>query len=355
MASVYKRGKTLWLHYSVDGVLYRKSLKLKNTKSNMRLALNKAYEIEEIIENNGFPTDEDVTIKRELKENKPINNRTLKESFNYFLNTKQQSPKSKTMYQNAFNKFEEVIETDVPVNSITEFHFGTFKEHLKNKLAYETQRTYVNYMNIFFNYLIKSNQYKKENPFLRLKRRDKKFIRTITDEHFELILKKLNETNKGLYRFIFFLRKTGFRLNEALELRWEQIKWDENIISMTNFKDNSNNDIFPLNIENGTLKEFLLSFKKESGKIFNLNREWCRQPYQKVIEKINEEKKKENKSWKNIPKYTIHDIRRTAISKWAKKLHPLELTKMARHKDIQTTMRYYVNMNMSEIAEKLSS
>ena len=44
MASVYTRGKSLWLHYTVDGKLFRKPLKLKNTKQNMRLAINKCLE-----------------------------------------------------------------------------------------------------------------------------------------------------------------------------------------------------------------------------------------------------------------------------------------------------------------------
>ena len=75
---------------------------------------------------------------------------------------------------------------------------------------------------------------------------------------------------------------------------------------------------------------------------------------QKYIEKLNTERKKKDKNWKDIPKYTLHDYRRTAISRWSKKLSPLELTKIARHKDVQTSLKYYINLDMNDIAEKLN-
>lgn len=358
MAQVYVRGKSLWIHFSVDGTLYRKPLKLKNNKNNMRLALNKAFEIEELIENNKMPTDEDVQIKRIEKpqENKDGFTTILKYNFDMYLNSKTQQKKVYSAYKNAFNRFEKIIDTEIPIKSVSSFHYNTYKEYLLNEtgVSYATAASHISYMHIYFNHLIESKFYDEKNPFIRLKKEDKKYIRIIPDNHFDMILKYLKDTKTELYRFILFLRYTGFRLNEAAQLKWEQIKFDENIISMTTFKDNNRNDLFPLNIENGKLKEFLLSFKKESGKLFNLNSEWIRQPFQKAIEKINTDKRKEDENWKDIPKYTIHDIRRTFCSKYASKLTPIELMKLARHKDITTTLKFYVNLDVNAIADKLN-
>ena len=122
---------------------------------------------------------------------------------------------------------------------------------------------------------------------------------------------------------------------------------------MTTFKDNNRNDIFPLNIENGILLKFLKSFRKNSGRVFEVN-QWAVKNFQKAIESINTEKKKTDKKFKDIPKYTIHDIRRTFGSKYANRLMPIELMKLMRHKELSTTLRYYVNIQMTDIAEKLN-
>jgi integrase len=318
------------------------------------LARNKCYEIEYIIENNNSPTDDDLCIKRVTPENSKKALFNLQETFNHFLMTKEFSQKSRSMYKNAFNKFSEVIKTDIEVNSISEFHYDVFKKHLIEKMSYATSQTYINYMKIFIDSCIKNGSYKKENPFIRLKSREKKYITIIPETHFTLILDYLKEHNLELYRFIYFLKLTGFRLNEGLLLNWEQIKFDENIISMTTFKDNNRNDVFPLNIENGTLKKFLLSFRNESGKIFNLNPEWVRVPFQKAIESVNKLQIEADSNFSSIPKYTIHDIRRTFCSKFANKLTPIELMKLTRHKDINTTLKYYVNIDVKSIADKLN-
>jgi len=267
---------------------------------------------------------------------------------------------SRMMYDSAFKKLREVIDTSkIKLADISSVTYETYKKHLignknsNDNVAYNTARTYINYMNIIFNRAIKSGIYKKENPFIRLKRKDKLFIRTIPENEFELILNYLKETNLKLYRYIYFMKLTGFRLDEAIQLKWEQIHWDENVIDMITYKD-SRHDLFPLNIEKGILKEFLLSFRKESGIIFNLNKDWVRVPFQKAIEKINEINKKDNKKWNDIKKYTIHDIRRTFGTKYAKLLMPIQLMKLMRHKDITTTLRYYVNMEVTDIADELN-
>jgi len=355
--NVYVRGNSIWCNFSIQGTLYRKPFKIKNNKNNYRLALNRASELEEMLDNNIIPSDEDIIIKSIIKA--PVNaEKDITFSLDYYISTFIEngrfSKKNKQMYIAAFNKLKEVINTNIlSVQDVSSIHYGTFKDYLLENLEYNSARTYIGYISIIFNKAIDDGIYKGKNPFIRLKRKDKLFIRTLPDEHLNMILEHLKKTDIKLYRIIFFISKTGFRLNEAVELTWEQIKWKEKMIDLYNFKDNRY-DLFPMNLENGTLIEFLSEFKKDSGKIFNVNHDWVTKPYQKAIAEINIEMKKSNKNWKDLPNYTVHDLRRSFGSRYAKRLMPLELMKLMRHRDISTTLRYYINMEISDIAEKLN-
>lgn len=360
MASIAVRGKSLYIHYSVSGTLYRKPLKLKNNKKNMLLALNKAYEIEEMIDNHILPTDADLIIERTTTEKIEFGksfftNQSLYEYLNNYTSNMPKS-KNKLMFDAAIKKFNALFDTkEMKLHQVTEIIANTYKENLLTTMAYSSVRTYMNYMRIIFNSFIKSKIYTEENPFKRLKRKDAKYIVTIPDEHLDLILNYMKDYKPELYRLLFFLKQTGFRLGEAVSLTWEQIKWKENVIDMVTHKDNNRSDLFPLNINNGVLKDFLLSFKLESGKIFNVNQHYVLEEFQRTINKINKEYSKEDSNFKKLPKYTIHQFRKTAISRWAKILSPMELTTLARHKDVSTTMRYYINIGVNDIANKINA
>ncbi len=50
---------------------------------------------------------------------------------------------------------------------------------------------------------------------------------------------------------------------------------------------------------------------------------------------------------------SLHDLRRTFGSRWAKLVKPAVLTRLMRHQNIQTTMAVYVDLDCDEIAEDL--
>ena len=50
---------------------------------------------------------------------------------------------------------------------------------------------------------------------------------------------------------------------------------------------------------------------------------------------------------------TLHDLRRSFGTRWAKKLAPAELQVMMRHEDIKTTMDYYVEIQIGDLSSKL--
>lgn len=52
---------------------------------------------------------------------------------------------------------------------------------------------------------------------------------------------------------------------------------------------------------------------------------------------------------------TAHDLRRAFGTRWAMKLKPAALMKLMRHTNIDTTMKFYVNVNANDVAEQLWS
>lgn len=50
---------------------------------------------------------------------------------------------------------------------------------------------------------------------------------------------------------------------------------------------------------------------------------------------------------------TAHDLRRSFGTRWAKRVQPAVLKQLMRHKSIETTMAYYVDMNADELADEL--
>lgn len=244
--------------------------------------------------------------------------------------------KNKRMYELAFDSFRKVC-GNPKIKEISNKHYQQFKSYLLEERAYSTAATYINYLRIFFNFLREEELYREKNPFKRLKEKPKTIV-TIPEEHFSQIFSYLAENNKmELFRFLKFLFLTGFRLNEALQFTWEQVRFNEDIILVQNFKDNRI-DIFPLYKE---LKEFLESFKGEKGKLFQYKARHALKLFQNLQKTI------------GLPHYTIHDIRRTFASRYAVKLTPVELKAIMRHRDIKTTLAHYISLDIKKIGNKL--
>ena len=100
------------------------------------------------------------------------------------------------------------------------------------------------------------------------------------------------------------------------------------------------NDFFPLYPE---LAELLKEYTKtlKGDKLFSFHKRYVLASLRKATEKL------------EIPNYTLHDFRRTFGTKYASKLTPTELKTVMRHRNINTTLKHYINHNLSKIAQKL--
>lgn len=70
-----------------------------------------------------------------------------------------------------------------------------------------------------------------------------------------------------------------------------------------------------------------------------------------VSEKVRPDKA--GKPQKVVKHASAHDLRRSFGERWAKRLMPVDLQALMRHKDIKTTMRYYVGRNAQRAAESV--
>ena len=50
---------------------------------------------------------------------------------------------------------------------------------------------------------------------------------------------------------------------------------------------------------------------------------------------------------------TAHDLRKTFGTRWALKVHPITLKAMMRHRTIETTLKYYVDLEADKVADQL--
>jgi len=348
MANLYIRGKTIWVFYSMDGKQFQTSTKLKNTKKNKAVVLNKLAYLEDIVADNGSIPTNFFRDERELSSPSASNRKTkypddmsFRQVYEKYISEFLKSRVNKSYYKCAVESWEKFSD-DRPIKSFTANHITYWQNQiLADGYAYETMRTYSRYVKIIFNYAIKLKLYDEINPVIVPKAREKKLLNTMKDEHAKKIFKYLKKENTNLYQFVYFLYLTGLRVNEALSLTWDNILFDKQLISMITFKDQKRPDIFPLNIDN-KLVPFLKSFEKKEGKLFEHTSGYLIKCFQKALKKC------------KLPKHTLHDLRRTFATRYASILKPIELKTLMRHKNVDTTLKYYVEIDILDIGKKLN-
>lgn len=200
------------------------------------------------------------------------------------------------------------------------------EKHSKNTLA-----SYNKVLRMFFNFLVEQGYVEKN--FIANIKYSPKAIRIIPDEVMDNILEK-SKSNIKHYRLIYFLYQTGFRLSEALNLKWEDVQFENRIIIIRNAKDGTDN-LFPLTDQ---LAAFLKEFRSNDGKVFGFNSKygisWLRKKF--------------------FRDYSFHDIRRTFATRLLKNnVNPYKVMKLMRHKDFKTTMNHYAYIDTLSLGNEL--
>jgi integrase len=192
--------------------------------------------------------------------------------------------------------------------------------------------------------------------------------RPITEEEFERLLaaaEKYRAKDADVWQF--FLRGlwcSGLRLGEALELSWEreaglsiELRDGRPFLRIKaeaekGFKDR----LIPTTPDFGQL---LLGVPgaDRMGRVFKLNGLRTHEPItpKRVSRIISAVGKKAgvvvNKEQGKFG--SAHDLRRAYGTRWAKRLKPFELKTLMRHESIETTERYYVELDAEELGNEL--
>ncbi|KAB2837469.1 MAG: tyrosine-type recombinase/integrase, partial [Melioribacteraceae bacterium] len=324
--------QSLVLDYFFRGRRFRESLGLKNTSENFLLAKERAAILEKTLQTLDVRMKESGLQKQSLQPEilkQVISDERSKTVFGYKLsrglddylieNFKKGS--NERHYRDSVNSFINVC-GDIDVKTVAAGEYHKFKEWMLKERSYGTALTRINYLHILYDWFIRKNKYTNENPFTKLKPRKKQNIVTISDEHWTIILPELKSQSLELYNYIYFLKCSGFRKEEALQQKWSDVYFDKDVIVVTTFKDNSNEELFPLNLRKNELKKHLLEMKENSvdEHLFHLRNVDIIKRFQKTLELL------------GLPKYTLHDIRRTFGSYWATRITQIQLMKLMRHK-----------------------
>lgn len=336
MAYLKKRGSVLWIKYydAIEGKHKEFSTKIKATRDGYIEArkLLKEYEA-----------------SSELREKfDAVNNDILfTKGFDEFIDSKRFKPKTIEIYE----RIKTILLECSGDKNVSSYNNADYRKLLnyfsKKNYSNNTQGIYTSHLHAMFDFFKEMN-YTKENPIKVLKRKIKP-PESIDDTDLRLILEHLRQKeNKDQYHLIMFLLITGFRISTALELKWENIDFENGFIIAPNVK-KDREFFFPITDD---LKYLLneIGIKKE-GKIFNhsLNGLKFFSRLQKSLLK--------RKDGVNLSKvYTLHQLRKTFITKLLENGVPIHTVKaLADHSNIQTTINYYASINIKKIKDDLNS
>jgi len=340
MASIYKRNKKLWIRYSVNGKEYRESLGLSATNQGWSEARKlKRIKEGELAQGNYY---EKLRLTHQLK---------IQAAFDEYMKTKTEISKAtKDNYNAAFNKLKDYA-GDIKLSRVDDSFIKKFEYWLKNspnskgKLLKERSITsYINNLRIIFTYFV-DKEYIKVNPFPK-KRIKYAEIKIIPMEELEEILPLLRDTNYEHYKIIMMFLLTGMRASELTRLTYEDIDFKKKILHIRNNKGHRI-DQFPLYPK---LFNFLLeNFEIKEGKVFDRKDRHSFKFWNRFLAGTNIEKKTFNH-------YSIHTLRKTFITMIVNGgMNVFDVSKMARHRDIRTTLKSYAAAEIDRMGDEINA
>jgi len=252
--------------------------------------------------------------------------------FSRFVNDfiqKKEKQSTKEYYLYCAKKFIEKA-GDLYIDEINQFDIDLILKD--EKLNQNSKATVIRGLKAILNEAVNLNL-RKEIKINRVK--EMKIEREIiTEREIELLLDDLKDENHRLV--VRFMLASGFRLNEVIKLRWENISWERGIIYLLDTK-SKKKDVFPLLDE---IKDLLWPIAKEKGSVFGY----------KSVDSLSYLRKKMRKH-----RINFQDFRRYFATKWAKELQPAELKILMRHSSINTTMSHYIYLKLDDVSKKIKS
>ncbi len=328
MASVYrKKGSEIWYyHICVDGKHYQGSCRTKDKKNAEQIA--NAIQTDIAREKTGLKT----LIKKRL---------TFEDIFDEYLKSQTTSPLTQkrkiVASKNFLLSFAKTDIQNINKDKIESYQLNRKLEVLlkyKNKVKRESEISFrtvnieLEVLRNFFNYCIERG-YLDKNPATGIKKLNElSRLKTLSDEDIDKLI--AGATNKLTRDLITFLIYTGCRKGEALNLKWDDVDLQNNVIAIKGTKTKYDRYI-PIHTQ---LKELLSRIEKKDDCLYVFNKNGA---------KLGDFKKSFHTACRNagLKDLHIHDLRHVFASKMVMNGTSLFITgELLGHRTTQMTKRY---------------
>jgi len=188
----------------------------------------------------------------------------------------------------------------------------------------------------------------------------KRFLkgRALTEADFEVLCQTADRLNPTFTPLLKLLWLSGLRISEAHRLSFDvgpnQVDLaNQRFVFLAEGQKSGHDETIPLLPE---LAEFLASLGRTSGPVASPmvnGRPVTLDTVKRQISAIGEASGivTGSDTGKHV---TAHDLRRSFGTRWALRVHPLVLKKLMRHETLDTTLRFYVDLDDSQIAQAIA-
>lgn len=279
-------------------------------------------------------------------------------------------PHTRTTYLNALNHFEREIGHVRDIGKIDASVISRFSASLaKSDLSSVTVAKILRHLRGALNwaYEIGLSTYKPRVRIPKSSRRKMSRGRPLTaaevqrmiDAVDSVIAPSLADEWKSL---IECLNLSGLRISEAITLSWDsppvQLDFDGRRPKIRWHAEGQKNRLDALTPITPDFYNWLQERKAKVGPVFQLK---TMHPLKgevlsslgTVVKKVSAIGRESGVLVSKSKHATAHDLRRTFGSRWALKVHPIVLKTMMRHSTIETTMKYYIEIDSDKVADTL--
>ena len=263
-------------------------------------------------------------------------------------------------FRHAFNRFERDCGHTVDIREITGTVLSSWSRKMASSLRPASVSSNLRCLRVALNWAAKIGLLQAA-PLVMMPAGSRSRGRPITLLEFVALLRavpgQFPECPGEVVRLVKGLWLSGLRLDEALRLCWpDGAGQGSPVVHLTGHRypciqwphgshKARRAELTPMPPD---LTRFLERTTARTGRVFQL-------PLSRstIIKRISAAGRSCGVSVSDTKHVTAHDLRRTFGNRWALRVHPLVLRAMMRHKSMETTLRYYVDLRLEQLGEAL--